>query len=270
MSVILDALKKLDREKSSRRDGTPNIAVEILRSDWPRPRRRILLYFVAVSIATAAITYGVVAEFGFLLKSSPQTPASLPASNQLGSSALSEFGSLSESSPPTLMNSPASTKQASPAPSEPAHLRPSPLPAVTTPTPGQSPESVRSSMDKIMRVTPKIETDAENKTPSVAPGEKKTSNNPISEEGKIAPPNTLKLPEQTPGRSTTAPLSLRISGIIWSEEPSKRIAVINGVTLTEGSVIEGVRVVEIYPTRVRLVHNDRPFEIPLGVSHTLE
>ena len=39
MSLILDALKKLDREKSSRRNGTANIAVEILRPDAPVPRK---------------------------------------------------------------------------------------------------------------------------------------------------------------------------------------------------------------------------------------
>jgi len=83
MSVILDALRKLDHEKSSRRSGTPNIAVEIARADLPRPRKRILLYFVAVSIATAAITYFVTAEFGFLLKSLPPTTIDSPPSNHL-------------------------------------------------------------------------------------------------------------------------------------------------------------------------------------------
>ncbi len=118
-----------------------------------------------------------------------------------------------------------------------------------------------------MRPAPKIESDAESKTISVSPGEKKRSGNLIPEESKVAPAKAIKLPEETPGRSTKTPSSLRISGIIWSEEPSKRIAVINGMTLTEGSVIEGVKVVEILPTRVRFSHNDLSFEIHLGVSY---
>jgi hypothetical protein len=39
--------------------------------------------------------------------------------------------------------------------------------------------------------------------------------------------------------------------------------VINGTITTEQSVIEGVKIEEIYPNRVRLSYNDRPFEILL-------
>ena len=54
MSVILDALRKLDREKSSRRKGTANIAVEILRPDLTHRGRRIPLYIVTVAVAAIA------------------------------------------------------------------------------------------------------------------------------------------------------------------------------------------------------------------------
>jgi predicted nuclease with RNAse H fold len=40
---------------------------------------------------------------------------------------------------------------------------------------------------------------------------------------------------------------------------------INGMILSEGSVIEGVKVVEIHPTRVRLSHDGRPFEISINI-----
>ncbi len=85
MSLILEALKKLDREKSSRRNGTANIAVEILRPDLPRPGKRIPLYFAAVSltaVVTAAITYAVMTQFGFLSKSSPPASVDAPAPSQ--------------------------------------------------------------------------------------------------------------------------------------------------------------------------------------------
>jgi hypothetical protein len=38
------------------------------------------------------------------------------------------------------------------------------------------------------------------------------------------------------------------------------------MTITEGSIIEGAKVVEILPTRVRFLQNNQPFEIPLGVT----
>ena len=67
MSLILDALKKLDREKSSRRNGTANIAAEILKPSMSRPGKRILRYFTTISltaIAAAAITYAAMGGFG--------------------------------------------------------------------------------------------------------------------------------------------------------------------------------------------------------------
>lgn len=267
MSVILDALRKLDREKSSRRNGAPNIAVEILRADFARPRKKIPLYFVAVPIATAVITYVVMTQFGFLLKSPPPAPVDSPAPSRKVLPAPSEISAVSESSFPATIHPPATTKQASPAPSESALSRSSPPGDASPSAPARSREPIRGDRGETVRAVPKIESDAEGKPSTVIPGEKKTSDNLISEETKVAPAKTMKLPEQTPGRSTKAPSSLRISGIIWSEEPSKRIAVINGMSLTEGSDIDGIKVVEILPARVRFFHNNLSFEIPLGVSY---
>jgi general secretion pathway protein B len=64
----------------------------------------------------------------------------------------------------------------------------------------------------------------------------------------------------------TSPLpvaSLRLTGIVWSQDPSARCAVINGAIINEGAVIQGSKVVEILPNRVRLIQDGRPFEIQL-------
>jgi type II secretory pathway component PulC len=55
-----------------------------------------------------------------------------------------------------------------------------------------------------------------------------------------------------------------LSGIVWSEEPSKRLAVINGTVTTEGYVFEGMKVVEIHPDHVLLLLNDQPFDLSLN------
>jgi type II secretory pathway component PulC len=57
--------------------------------------------------------------------------------------------------------------------------------------------------------------------------------------------------------------SLKLSAIVWYEERSKRFVMVNGLIANEGSVVEGVKVEEIYPDRVRFSHNGRPFEIPI-------
>ncbi|MGZ3648074.1 MAG: general secretion pathway protein GspB [Syntrophales bacterium] len=218
MSVILDALKKLDREKSSHRDGTANIVVEILRPDPPSRARRMLRYFAAVSItaaATACITYAVIAGFGIMSKSSP----------------------------PATVSSPPGQQSATALP-----LR----------------ESVSNSTDRISRATAKIQDSAESKKSAIPPPSKKAGRNIFAKEPDIAPETIKKSAEATPRASATPLPSLKLSGIIWQEEPGERRAMINGRVATEGSMIEGVKVVEIHPTRVRFSHNGRSFEITLG------
>jgi len=246
MSVILDALKKLDREKSIRRGGSPNIAVEILRPDLLRPGKRILPYVVAVSLATAAITYTVMVKFGSLSKSSPPVPVSPPASSQQVLPVPSESGVVVKSSPPPSISPP--------------------LPSQPVPPVPLSHEPVHAAPEAISRVPPKIQSQEESKIPAASLSEKKTDQKVISEEVRVAPETAKKPAEGAQAESAQAPRSLRISGIVWSEEPLNRLAVINGASITEGSVIEGVKVVEIFPTHVRFLHNNRPFEIPLGSS----
>ena len=223
MSVILDALKKLDREKSSRRSGMANIALEILRPDLPRPGKRIPRH-VAIAfltaIATAAITYGVMVKGGFLLKSPP----------------------------PAAINPPALNQQAAPVP----------IPS----------EPARDTRDEISPVPPKIQSSVKSKRPAAASvenkgDEKKLNQNVSPREADIAVEKTKMPPEHTPKGSATASPSLNISAIVWYEEPSKRFAVINGLIVTEGAVVEGMKVEEIYPDRVRFLHNGQHLEISI-------
>ncbi len=223
MSVILDALKKLDREKSSRRSGTANIAVEILSPDLPRPRKRIPLYVAIaflISIATAAITYSVMVKGGFLLKSPP--PAAID-------------------------------------PTEPNQQ------AVPVPIPS---EPARDTRDQVSPVPPKIQSPVKSKKPAATPVENKGDEKKISQsvspkEADIALEKRKVLPEHTLKGSATSSPPLNITTIVWYEEPSKRFAMINGLIVTEGSVIEGMKVEEIHPDRVRLLHKDQHFEISI-------
>ncbi len=219
MSLILDALKKLDREKSSRRNGTAKIAVEILRADPSRPTKRILRYSAAVSItavATACVTYAVIAGFGILSKSSPPATANPPAPSQQVASAL------------------------------------------------PSREPVGNSRDETSRVPGEIQGTAKSKDPATPPAGRKAVRDIFTKEGDVVPEIIKKPAEPAPRASASAPPSLKLSGIIWQEEPSERRAMINGTIAAEGSTIEGVKIVEIYPAHVRFSYNGRPFEISLG------
>ena len=219
MSVILDALRRLDREKSSRRGGTANIAVEILRPDQSRPGKKLSPYVAAVSltaIAAAAITYVLMSEPGSLPKPLPPVSVSHPA-------------------------------------------------PIQGPAPAQvSPELVHNAQNEISRVPQKIESPVGNKPTETSSGEKKVERNVTSEETDTTQRSTKKTFEYTQTGPVATPPSLAISAIVWYEDPSKRFAMINGMISTEGSFIEGVKVVEINPTSVRFLHNGQYFEIPIS------
>ena len=238
MSLILDALKKLDREKSARRNGTLNIATEILRGEQPRPGKRIPLYFVAIvltAVATAAITYAVIS------KSSPPKAVKIPAQPQ-------RIASVSPSQEP-LRDARDDINRVTPQIQKPAESR--------KPAEGKKQPEARLSPAE-------SEAFSESKGPTTPLEEKKTSQDVISQEPIVAPVITKKPAEQTPKVSSTSPPSLKLSAIVWYEEPSKRFAMINGVIASVGSVIDGAKVVEIQPTSVRFLYNDQHFEISIS------
>ena len=297
MSVILDALRKLDREKSLHRSGKLDIATGVLRDDLPRARKRTLIYLAAVSLATAVITYAVVIKFGFPSRSAPRLSLKPSPQGQQTSPALPESALLPKSSSPapveppppirrgmpTLSEPPVGTKVTPPAPVEPQGPRQqvspalpeaasvsksSPLPLASPPVPSQQaspvPLSQEPARDAREKAHPKIDQSAESKAPATSTGEKKAGPQGIPEEARVAPQVAEKPAKDILSESATTPPSLKISGIVWSEDPSNRLAVVNGITVTEGAVIEGVKVLEIYPTRVRFLHNQTSFDVPLG------
>jgi len=327
MSIILDALKKLDREKSSRRNRTANIAVEILKPEPPRPEKRILRYFTAAAltaVATAAATYAVF-QFGFFSKSSTPAPLNLPApaqqvalapvSRESGGDARGEIDRVpsktqdpGESRNPEPLRSPdqgpADVKPArSQVASAPVAREPaggargqidrvsskiqdpgeSKNPASSSPPPDQGPvdakpadrqarsapvfrEPVGDVRGEIKQVPTKIQSQGEEKSltsSSPPPGQGSADAKSPSQQAPSPPRELVR--EHTPSGSATTPPSMKLSGIVWSSEPSERLAVINSLVVKEGATIEGMKVVEICPTSVRLLHNGKPFEISINL-----
>jgi len=257
MSVILDALKKLDREKSFRKNMTANIASEILKPDLPRPGRRFPYYFVTIfltAMAAAAITYFTLVNF--LPKSLPPEPESLspePVSPSTPSQGVvpapMEFHLPSRSSVPGSVVPPASSQQVTPGP--------------------LSPEAVQEVRDEISRKSPNPPTPAEGKVtieskPVVTSvDEKKEKPNMIREDAVVPSSSLKKIPEQSTTGSPANPPPLKLSAIVWYEDPSMRFIMVNGIKASEGSFVEGVKVVEIHPTSVRFLYNDQYFEISM-------
>jgi len=300
MSIILDALKKLDRERSGRPDGPPNIDTEILRPDSHPRRKKNQLYLAAIfltAVVAAAITYAVVVWFGFPSKSGP--PASMTSSvpKQPVNPVLPEASSPPKPGPSASVTPPAPKQQVKPAPPEaspspksdpPASVSSSassqpvePTPPETSSPPKSDPpasvsssassqpaipdppshEPARASGEETRKEPSKIQGPPENKDPATSLGEKKGGQKVIPEKVDTAPGNKGKGAGPIPSGSAISPPSLRITAIGWDEDPSKRFAFVNGMMAHEGDIIEEAKIVEIYPKRIRFLHNGQYFEI---------
>jgi len=302
MSLILNALRKLDREKSSRRKGGPNIASEILRPDSPRAQGKTYRYLVAFSLTalvTAGLTYAVVvgvglrgktfptepsvspgpkqpaagvpAESALSSKSSPSPPVSSPVLKRQAAAVPPQTGSAAKPSPPATGGSPAAPKQAKAGPpkavAEEKSSFPSPLSApppaprqqvAPLPPPG---EPARDARSEPIQTPAKVSDLAGGRTPAASQEERKPSPNSVPKEAEVSRGDARKPGVPAVDESPSTPPPLKITGIVWNEEPSKRRAIINGAFLKEGSMIEGVKVEEILPTQVRFLYKGQAFQI---------
>jgi hypothetical protein len=356
MSLILDALKKLDREKASRRKGMPDLAAEVLRTDPAQSRKNTPMYLLAVSLtalAAAGITYAVIGKPGFVPKSPPPSPGisaesaqqaasaspgtgpqakpsaplpvMLPAPGQKGFPSPPALDSSAKPSPPAPTTPPPSPKKgeaasgksgalpkATPAASvspPPAGRRVAAAPPKPTPSAKTSPGTSASRAGSLQTISPappgsgvpakpsssalahppesgqeispsllspeagrgvqsgakpelsKVPLQTDTRPPAASPGDKNGIPKGTSRETRVPPGKVSKPGEPAAGGSAQNPPPLKISGIVWNEDPSLRRAVINGSLVTEGSLVEGVKVVEIFATKVRFLHQGRYFEI---------
>jgi general secretion pathway protein B len=212
MSSILEALKKLEDEKSSRQSGAGNIAGKVVkdgRRPKPRPVWLLPASMAAVATTAALATYII-------------------------------MSSLSPSKKPGHLITPVQPLQPQQAaPQAAAPIRPTALPSANAP-------------NKVVRSSP---------SPPVTSQEPVINAPPVQhiESRSIAIPAQALPTEKLPG-----PPALKVTGIGWQKGNADRLAIVNGRAVTEGAVVEGARVEEIFPDRVRFSFNDKTFEIPLG------
>src|ERR1039457_864748 len=58
------------------------------------------------------------------------------------------------------------------------------------------------------------------------------------------------------------PQGLKVNGIAFQDDPSESVAVVNGMLVKRGMSVDGARLEEIFPDRVRFSGKDGPFEVP--------
>ena len=241
MSYILDALKKLEHEKSrkSRRDGIINISGALFENERPKPSGasgwKIVLAVMVAVLLTFAATW-------LFLKSGK--------------------GRARTSSSPVIRVS-----QTPPVKFETAQVPPAP-PVITT---QQTPPAAPPAPAHVLPVRPPVNSSKSQKVamPVATVNDEAAAELTISE---LRKRTKDQQGQTTPADITSAvPADIKLSGIAWQEERRARRVVVNGFLMQEGGVVSGAKIMDIYQDRVRFSLSGKSFEIPLvssGVSAT--
>jgi len=220
------------QDKAARQTREPDISGAITRSSQRRksqPRWLVPTVMLLVATISILVTYAVMGGFD----SSRQKPA-----------------------PPGVADIPQERPQAASqpllAPQAPVSAAPSRLPTT------HAPRLPRATSERPGKTGAIIPVPAPNQVAPVLSVEPKTAA-PLPSPAQAPQAVTAEQPAAAP-----KPPTLRVSGIAWQKDSTSRLAVINGSSVTEGGMVEGARVEEIFPDRVRLSYNGSTFEIQMG------
>ncbi len=281
MSLILEALRKIDRERSFRRRGAREIAVEMLRSDASRRRTDIAYWgFGILVIFFAGISIILTTYPGSFSKSQPSAIKVPGPVQHVPPSEQSEESAKSEPPSPTtsvhdrnFSSSPSDLNANLSSPSPPASVinREREQKASSGSLTRETAQT--SSKDQTTTAAPKTRTGADEKTPAIPQSREKPSPVQIPESPAVSmPAQALPAVPVAPQKPTPVPdprepapgqTSLKIWAIAWNEVPAERMVVMNGIFLTEGATFEGVKVLEILPDSVRLLRDGQAFELAI-------
>jgi general secretion pathway protein B len=241
MSYILDALKKLEHEKSrkSRRDGIINISGALFENERPKPSGasgwKIVLAVMVAVLLTFAATW-------LFLKSGKERART--------------------SSRPVIQVSQTSPVKVETAPVQPASPAP---PVITT---QQTPPAAPPAPAHVLPVRPPVNSLKSQKVamPVATVTDEAAAELTISE---LRKRTKDQQGSTTPADITSAvPADIKLSGIAWQEERRARRVVVNGFLMQEGGVVSGAKITDIFQDRVRFLLSGKIFDIPL-ISSTV-
>jgi len=234
MSSILKALKKLEQEKTLRREGEIDLSREILQDAWRRKAR--FPRPLAAAITTIVLLLALIT----ILLSRGTAPVQMVQTQTPGPPRETALPLEPKAAPPEVVPH-------GPAPA-PARLQPATAavpPPAAAPTQKQQPAGISLPLPP----QPPPQTENQPSLPATA-----------------SPPATLPPP---PAKKPAAPAesaepAFSVSGIAWNKDSADRLAIVNGQPLTTGSAIGGAVVEEILPDRVRFSRSGGNFEVHLG------
>jgi general secretion pathway protein B len=235
MSYILDALKKLEHEKTrkSRRDGMINISGTLFENERPKPSG-MAGWKIALAV-TAAVLVTFIATWQFLQSGKGR-----------GNS---------------------SARLATPAPQSPSvKIETAPPPAATPAVPVQeTPPAASAVPAQVTAVRPSVKSEKSHKTvvQAAASSESDAAERTTQDMHMHTKERKGKVQELSADQASAAPSDIKLSGIAWQEERRARRAVVNGFLMKEGGIVSGAKITDIYQDRVRFSLSGKNFEIPL-------
>lgn len=230
MSYILDALKKIEREKIKKTTprGMTALSGELFNERLPPSDGRRVIKIVLLVVSVSLLTF--TASWMVLKGDKKKTPA-LTTQN---------------ASFPQPAALPVNQPQPVPAPP--------PLPA-SQPVVQQPPAAAVTAQPPVAMVPSQPAS-------TVTPAAASSGDEPSARRSRKRVPAVKSSAPLQP--KIQAPGDIKLSGIAWQEERGGRRAVINDFLLHEGSVVAGAKVTEILADRVRFSSSGGVFEIRLN------
>jgi cytoskeletal protein RodZ len=238
MSSILKALKRLEQQKMVRKGVDHDIAWIVRGEDYRPEKKRqwpMFVSLVAVAILAVLSTYWFMGGF----HDAPRDSLSRPGEDVSSSSGIH---------PVTV-----------PAPPQPS--RPDTPPVSSHDSAAAPPVVVNRPAEKgLRRPTDKVSLKSYREG-----GEGPT----------ITPPHALQPQAALPPRPEPAPVpltskpslpTLKVTGIAWEKDSPVHLAIVNGTSVVEGSMVSGAKVEKILPDSVRFTFENHSFDIPLNRS----
>lgn len=233
MSYILDALKKLEHEKSrkNRGDGVGSISGVLFEHERPAPARMMSWKFAFSVIVAVLVTFSVTWQF---LQTNKVRMAILPGP-----------------APTTFQSNPAKTET-------------TPVSSALSVVPMQHSSTIvetaaRSGTSPLAEIpTPQIPVKAVTSTTDPA------SLITLQELRKRQTTRKGQVLSSVP--IVAAPADIKLSGIAYQDDRRARRAVVNGFLLQEGGVVSGAVITDIFQDRVRFSLAGNSFELSLVSS----
>ncbi|HJV65811.1 MAG TPA: hypothetical protein VJ550_08760 [Geomonas sp.] len=285
MSLILDALRKMEQDRKNRRGAGGDLRPEVLRYRGEVTSHSAKPYLMAAAGAVLLIV-GVGAGFlirgqgggqslqsGRDLSAAPQTAAdqsSAPPATVAAAPVAPGYPGTAESpaaqlpaasAPPAAVAQTAALPAAGPAAGAQAQAVAVPrVPEAVAPHPasGQS----RAERPAASASLPGEAPAAGAQTVKAKKGRSKAAASAQGLPNSEKQARRMRQEAQQPVPTGAADIAL--SGIAWQDERNLRRAVLNGSLVGEGAMVSGARVVEIQETRVRMSRNGRLFDLALS------